>query len=570
MNQPRPGPTVETLKQHIRRAERELLYHKASGCGGEDLALLFTGNAHDAIPRNLILNQTLSPVEKVTWQALRLSIGSPQSPGSTPKRDELALMVNCSPPTISTARQMLRLCRYMTLCSVVRERGMFVGEIYLLHDETMDIATTMQIDPTYLEFVQSLASSGNRSARIRKEAGLILRELQEHDFPTTPYTMSDHMATRLMDGYSRYSRREVPVHAPRGQSAQGPAAVNDTTSDRQGQPSFDQSKKFTLVGKDQSKNFTLDQKTDNPGAFPQEWREISQNHQSKNFTLDENLIKTNQSKFFASAVRSSNRSSSYINIFNTAHAREEESLGSPAKPTVVQTFAEWEAEALRGNRFQADRFPRHDAGEVIRGGDTRRPEHVEASRRPEAEIERRVENLRQNYPPLQTDFFPEDRELLSRYQPLDLGAEVDSGDEFNALIRRFLPEIAHPSLERYISVGFFEIQVQVPMVAHLLKPLPDRARRDVLVQYLARKAGYLHGWCEDDIANPVGYIKTLIANLKKGKFSLDSFAAELIRAMTMNDLPAIQDSVDKRMKLREDEELAMELWRTKSKDLWSQ
>jgi hypothetical protein len=567
MSQARSKPTVETLKQHIRRAERELLYHKAAGGGGEELALLFTGNAHDAIPRNLILNQILSPVEKITWQALRLSIGSPQNPGSTPKRDELALMVNCSPPTISTARQMLRLCRYLTLCSVVRERGMFVGEIYLLHDEAMDMATTLQIDPTYLEFVQSLASSGNRSARVRKEAGLILRELNEHGVPTAPQSMSDRMATRLTDGYTGYAReREVPADSTHANNVRAP--VSGPTSELQQQDPIHQSKKFALVRNDQSKNFTLDQKTGDQAGFQQNRREITQNHQSKNFTLDENLINSDQSKFFAAAVRSSNRSSSYINIFNTAYARVEESPSSPAAPAMVQTFAEWETEALKGNRFQADRFPRYDAGEVVRDSDTRRP--VSPGTPPNSDIERRIENLRQNHPPLQNDFSPEDRDLLTRYQPLDLGAEVDPGHEFDAMIQRFLPEISHPSLARYITVGFFEIQVQVPMVAHLLKPLPPRARRDVLAQYLARKAGYLHGWCEDDIANPVGYIKTLIANLKKGKFSLDSFAAELIRAMTMNDLPAIQDSVDKRMKLREDEELAMELWRTQSKDLWSQ
>jgi hypothetical protein len=569
MSQPRSGPTVETLKQHIRRAERELLYHKATGGGGEDLALLFTGNAHDAIPRNLILNQTLSPVEKITWQALRLSIGSPQNPGSTPKRDELALMVNCSPPTISTARQMLRLCRYMTLCSVVRERGMFVGEIYLLHDEAMDMATTLQIDPTYLEFVQSLASSGNRSARVRKEAGLILRELQEHEIPSAPHSMSERMAMRLTDGYTGYARqRDVPADSTRANSDHSTAKVSGLTSELKQQHPIHQSKKFALVKNDQSKNFTLDQTTGDQGGFQQNRREIAQNHQSKNFTLGEKLINSDQSKFFASAVRSSNRSSSYINIFNTAHGRVEESPSSPAAPAVVQTFAEWETEALKGNRFQADRFPRYDAGEVVRDSDTRRP--VPPGTPPNLDIERRIENLRQNHPPLQNDFFQEDRDLLTRYQPLDLGAEVDPGREFDAMIQRFLPEISHPSLARYITIGFLEIQVQVPMVAHLLKPLPSRARRDVLIQYLARKAGYLHGWCEDDIANPVGYIKTLIANLKKGKFSLDSFAAELIRAMTMNDMPAIQDSVDKRMKLREDEELAMELWRTKSKDLWSQ
>jgi hypothetical protein len=569
MTQPRSTPTVETLKQHIRRAERELLFHKAAGGGGEDLALLFTGNAHDAIPRNLILNQTLSPVEKVTWQALRLSIGSPQNPGSTPKRDELALMVNCSPPTISTARQMLRLCRYTTLCSVVRERGMFVGEIYLLHDEAMDIATTLQIDPTYLEFVQSLAGSGNRSARVRKEAGLILRELQEHEIPTAPQSMSDRMAMRLADGYSGYARaREAPAPTASARDPRTADRAAAPPSSVQQQHAFDQSKKFALVKDSQSKNFTLDQKTDSQGGFQQIRRENSQNHQSKNFTLDEKLTKSNQSKFFASAVRSSNRSSSYINIFNTAHAREEESLGSPAAPAMMPSFADWESEALNSNRFQVERFPRHDAGEVVRDSDTRG--RGPSGTAPDPDIERRVENLRQHHPPLQRDFFPEDHELLSRYQPLDLGAEVDAGDEFNALIRRFLPEIGHPSLERYISVGFFEIQNQVPMVSHILKPLPGRARRDVLVQYLARRAGYLHGWCEDDIANPVGYIKTLVGNLKKGTFALDSFAAEMIRAMTMNEAPWIQDSVDKRMKLREDEELAMELWRTKSRDLWSQ
>ena len=84
------------LIRQIEKAEQELIEKRSNQGDEEDgIAVLFTGNWHTAIPRHLLVDQLLSPVEKLTWCAIRLSITDPSRPGATPRREELATMVNC-------------------------------------------------------------------------------------------------------------------------------------------------------------------------------------------------------------------------------------------------------------------------------------------------------------------------------------------------------------------------------------------------------------------------------------------------------------------------------------------
>lgn len=516
---------IELLKQQIRMAEHELLFAKTSGQVTDELALLFTGNWHDSFPRNLVLNQTLTPVEKVLWQALRLSIASPQKPGSTPKRSDLAMMVNCSPPTITTARQMLRLCRYMTLCSVVRDRGRFVGEIYLLHDEPMDLNTTLELDPSYLDFLEVLTRRGNKAARLRKEAGSILKDLRGMEVSPVTNRPTHQMAERVHQGLTDYTKEPVSAQqyrmhlgAPQAPEKKTKETEFETASitqeaavkPSQNKLSTEASKNFTQAD-NRSKNFAPGGFSNNPDNFQPISSIYERFHQSKNFALGQNLIENDQSKIFTMAV-CSYRSSSKPEILNSACAREVDGA------TDFQQFRHTE---LTQGRYTADRIPEYgdDAEpQPIFRRSTAKPDH-DSNREPKP---------------------------TPGYRTLDLDAQSDNTEEFQALIARFLPEIQAPQLEPYVTPTFFLIQPQIPFIAQLLKRICATERRDILIQCLARKAGYVHGWCHDDIQNPVGFIKTLITKLKRGQFVLDTFAMELLRAVKENDKVRLHDNHQER------------------------
>lgn len=166
----------DVINRQILRAEQELVRQRSSSLDDEEgMAVLFTGNHHDAFPRYLVANRELSPVDKITWQVIRLTISDPARPGSTPRREELAAAIGCSAPTLTLSRNMLRICRWMTLCKSVRHQGKFVGDIYLLNDEPLSLIATMDFDPGYVQFLEAQCESSNK--RIRQAAALALTEI---------------------------------------------------------------------------------------------------------------------------------------------------------------------------------------------------------------------------------------------------------------------------------------------------------------------------------------------------------------------------------------------------------
>jgi hypothetical protein len=184
------------LTRQIAKAESDLIEIRTGDIDDQEdgMAVLFTGQWHDSFPRQLVLNQTLSPLEKITWQVIRLSIDSPSKPGSTPRREELAAMINCSAATVTTARTLLRACRWITFCKTVRKQGRFVGDIYLLHDQPLSLESTLSIDTTYIQFLQQQTQTSSK--RLRGIAGNLLKEIDSLQSLVIPNEL-DVIANRL-------------------------------------------------------------------------------------------------------------------------------------------------------------------------------------------------------------------------------------------------------------------------------------------------------------------------------------------------------------------------------------
>lgn len=160
------------------RASLERLLDAPVGAQHSGEALLFMGNWHDAMPRLLIQDAVLEPVDKIVWQVIKLQAQS-QSATSFPGYAQIARHANVSSDaTVSRALAILRATRWLTLCARARDqRGLFRGSIYALHDEPLPLADTLYLDLDYMQFLLHTAEAHSH-ARARQIAAAVLGHLQ--------------------------------------------------------------------------------------------------------------------------------------------------------------------------------------------------------------------------------------------------------------------------------------------------------------------------------------------------------------------------------------------------------
>lgn len=276
---PKTNLPMDAIQRQINRAERDLVEQRTQLDDDDGMAVLFTGNHHDAFPRHLVVNSQLSPVEKTTWQVIRLAISDPSRPGATPRRNDIAAMVNCSPPTVTTSKTMLRIRGWLTYCRSVRRSGRFVGDIYLLNDEPMSLESTLEIDHSFIDFLEDQSQSKNQKIKIA--------------------------ATEVLHEFRNLTGSELPNELDRIGSRVG-RAMKDLY--------YNQSKNFALV--DDAERGDFEAKHGESSTY---------SDQSKNFATEENNEILNRSKKFAPAEKeiffSQGSSSSFINnkYISTAH-----------------------------------------------------------------------------------------------------------------------------------------------------------------------------------------------------------------------------------------------------------
>ncbi|WP_330212029.1 STY4528 family pathogenicity island replication protein [Pseudomonas sp. Z18(2022)] len=134
---------------------------------------LFSGQAHEVVPRRLLLDFRLTPLERNAWQVFRLML---QDQGVvTPRYEDLQPYLSSVPYGASASREtiarvltMLRLTRWLSLVSRGRDQlsGRLQGSLYVLHDEPLTPAEAMELDQDYLELVGHCLSHNTKSVRI--------------------------------------------------------------------------------------------------------------------------------------------------------------------------------------------------------------------------------------------------------------------------------------------------------------------------------------------------------------------------------------------------------------------
>ncbi|MBV4413502.1 helix-turn-helix domain-containing protein [Enterobacteriaceae bacterium YMB-R22] len=138
----------------------------------EQSGLLYLGNVHDAIPRQLYLDSRLSPLDKTAWVMIRLY--AQQNEGAVfPTYEELQMQLasphsgKASRETVSRALLMLRLTGWLSLCKRVRDSGGRVrGNIYAQHDEPLGFRDAEYFDPGWLDAVAQACLHSNKTIRL--------------------------------------------------------------------------------------------------------------------------------------------------------------------------------------------------------------------------------------------------------------------------------------------------------------------------------------------------------------------------------------------------------------------
>lgn len=171
------SPQAQALSLFINSAIEQL--HASTETTRSDCGLLFLGNWQDAFPRLLVTDPVLEPVDKLTWQVIRIHVATPGAVTAFPSYETIATYTNVrSNHTVSRALAILRATRWLSLCARVRNsKGRYLGNVYVLHDEPITLGDAMHLDSEYMHFL--ISSGDHKHPRVRKIAQSVLATIQE-------------------------------------------------------------------------------------------------------------------------------------------------------------------------------------------------------------------------------------------------------------------------------------------------------------------------------------------------------------------------------------------------------
>ena len=169
-------PTTRALEAYIDASVEQLLQ---GNTGTPQNGLLFLSAWHEAMPALVHLDPVLDPVDSRVFAVLWIW-AKQQGRGSTafPAYDYLLKRANIhSRATVARSLAILRITRWVTLCRRVRDQGRNRGNIYALHDEPLALASTLYLDPGYMEFLQN--AQRHHHDHVGKIARALLQSLRE-------------------------------------------------------------------------------------------------------------------------------------------------------------------------------------------------------------------------------------------------------------------------------------------------------------------------------------------------------------------------------------------------------
>ncbi|MCI1021406.1 hypothetical protein HWD96_04095 [Pseudomonas putida] len=134
--------------------------------------IIFSGNPHETVPRKLLLDNRLTPLERNCWQVFRLLVNE-DGITAFPTYDQLRPYLGMSPgkhasrETVAKALTVLRLTRWLSLGRTVRNEinGQVQGNVYLLHDEPVTPAEALEFDKDYMTLLMQSMEHQNKAIK---------------------------------------------------------------------------------------------------------------------------------------------------------------------------------------------------------------------------------------------------------------------------------------------------------------------------------------------------------------------------------------------------------------------
>ncbi|TYO83731.1 hypothetical protein DQ397_000825 [Pseudomonas sp. CK-NBRI-02] len=189
------------LEAHVqkKRAEENVPPATATPYAG----IIFSGNPHETVPRRLLLDKRLTPLERNCWQVFRLLVNE-DGITAFPTYDQLRPYLGMNPgkpasrETVAKALTVLRLTRWLSLGRKVRNElsGQVQGNVYLLHDEPVTPAEALEFDRDYMSLLMQSMEHQNKA--IREIATITWREFTNdpdvgRGLPSRIDTISDRL-----------------------------------------------------------------------------------------------------------------------------------------------------------------------------------------------------------------------------------------------------------------------------------------------------------------------------------------------------------------------------------------
>ena len=151
---------ARALEAHIEQAIRELTQSTESR--QEDEGLVVLGEQHDSYPSLLIHDSNLSDSAKVLFLYLLQEARSRRYGAIVmPSVDETCRVLGHARATVVRDRMLLRIGSWITFCRRVRNPPGTFRDVYSLHSEPCPLVDVVQLDETYMQFVDETASSHN-------------------------------------------------------------------------------------------------------------------------------------------------------------------------------------------------------------------------------------------------------------------------------------------------------------------------------------------------------------------------------------------------------------------------
>ncbi|PMR75299.1 STY4528 family pathogenicity island replication protein [Billgrantia endophytica] len=191
--------------------------------------ILFSGNRHDSVPRTLLLDPRLTPLERNAWQVCWLLLND-DGITTFPTYEQLSPYLASKPcagrashETVARALILLRLTRWISLVRRRRDptSGRIQGNLYVLHDEPLTPFEAMQLDPDYLGLVsQALAHASKAVQRVGVHT---LKEMADDPMlsgrllPTRLQVLSQRLAAQDWAGTAGYPQDEAGHESEDGQ-----------------------------------------------------------------------------------------------------------------------------------------------------------------------------------------------------------------------------------------------------------------------------------------------------------------------------------------------------------------